>query len=1330
VYASQQLGYQTLFILPKYKIMNIFSRILPVLLVLLWLGGGELYAKEPVGVKRKSQVGFRTSAACLPPSASAELDVNNIRTLLHNGGDMWWDLVTNPRYEVPKGSGRHSIFAGSLWIGGIDEAGQLRVAAQTYRQSGYDFWAGPLTQGGASTEEATCDSWNKMYKINKTEIDAFRADMSDGVKDGDYPNVEAWPAVGNPSTPTDADGNIPEAFGPDGNPFYLAPFVDVDGDLLYNPGNGDYPDVLGDQAVWWVINDKGDVHTETGGEAIGVEIHMLAFAFSTANAINDMTFYQQTVINRSNLTLGQTYMGQWVDPDVGNYADDYVGCDTTKGLGFAYNGDADDEGSVGYGTNPPAVGVDFFQGPLADPGDGIDNNKNGIVDEDGETIIMSKFVYYNNDFSLVGNPEIATHYYGYLRGFWKDGTPIVANGTNGYRPSQDGPETDYMFSGDPCSGIGWTEASAGNPPADRRFIQSAGPFTLQPGAVNEIITGVVWARDFVNDQFGSVCKLIEADNIAQALFDSGFELLDGPDAPNVTISEYDSEIVLNWGYTDDGVRNNFNESYAQADPVLKAQNEADSVFEFQGYLVYQTIDNTVSLSELDNPDRARIVAQCDVIDNVATIINRNETDIEGGGSIIVDEVMVQGANDGIFHSVRVTDDLFATDGDTRLRNYTPYYFTVVAYAYNDVTSDGRKFVLGNGFYELNSATPHPIDFENVGTTIGATYGDGMQVTQTAGVGNGGNFVRLTDETEAAIIANNSTTELVYQGGSAPVEVKIVDPKAVKGAEYQLEITTDLYVRTDTVAIVTNATDTTIVLDSVFAEWVLYERVNNQWESIYQSTYTERNDETPRTQRPIPLVGTDRVIEGHGISVTVRNATPAGDTLETNTGLVGAEVVYDDPSLAWLSGLGDNDDFGGEIWNWILSGQCGEGTSDDCIDDRIFRSLSIYDKNESYENILGGRWAPFAFAREFDNTSSGGDIGPGLPVGSSTTAKNIGATDLINLPSLPDVDIVMTSDVTKWSECMIVETSPNSNLGSGAWQLSGKWSESVNIDGNAIAGTKTRTAHGMGWFPGYAIDVNTGQRLNIFFGESTWDIQNRGDDMMFNPTASFGQNLDRVGGRHYVYVTNLPYDGFASLADSLRNADDVVPSGSKIAFDNGKNLASVYKHVAWVGIPMLARGFDFADFRELPTDAKVSLRINQPFRSREGTSDVPTFTFDTRSVAAATNQTDVAKDALENILVVPNPYYAYSSYEESPLQNRVKITNLPQKCDISIFSLNGHLVRQYKKDSDEPEQIWDLKNHSGVPVASGVYIIHINGFELGEKIVKMFAVMRQVDLDSY
>ncbi len=994
------------------------------LILILTLGMLSMHlmlARAPERAPRRTFNGYRIASDCLPPSASAVLDVNNVRALLHNGGDMWWNLVGDPRYEIPKGSNRHSMFASSLWVGGIDDGGQLRVAAQTYRQSGIDFWPGPLTGGAdggdAATDQATCEAWNQMFKINKTEIDAFRADFSDGVLDNpqNYPNVINWPAVGNPNNPgfdVDKDGFPLEAFRSDGSVLYAAPFVNVDSDpLTYNPNQGDFPDIDGDQAIWWIINDKGNAHTETGGQPIGIEIHMLAFAFTTANAVNDMTFYRQTVVNRSSQVLNDTYIGQWVDSDIGFFSDDYVGCDTLRGLGIAYNGDSDDEGPNGYGANPPAAGVDFFQGPLADPNDGVDNDKDGIVDEPNETIIMSKFIYYNNDFSLRGNPEVAQHYYGYLSGFWKDGTPVVDNFSNGgpgngFPASGAGMPTNYMFSGDACTNVGWTESNADNPPFDRRFIQSAGPFTLRPGAVNEVVTGVVWARGFFQDQFGSVCELVKADNIAQALFDNNFQLLDGPDAPELTISEYDRELLLTWDYPEAvaNVRNNFNESYRQSDPVLKAQGVADSVFEFEGYLVYQLVDATVGPNELNDPDRARVVLQCDVENGIGTIVNRSVNGVSGlPQGVVVEEVMVEGADAGILHSVRVNRDLFAEGSNTRLNNYTPYYFSVIAYAYSDTSSDGRNFVPGNRFYEIVTGLPHPEKIDKGGTVVNATYGEGIDITLVNGSGNGGNFLRITEETEAQILAGNEVSAVTYQGGSAPVNVKIIDPKTVLPKYYRLEVPGKQLVEVREIS--RDTVSQTRVVDSVFAEWILYEGDdpnNIQGDPLFRSTYVKRNDGS--APRPEPLLGTERPIEDRGISISVRDVLPAGDTLDVdgNMGVIGGELTFTDPTQVWLEGLPDNDNVA--VWDWLT-----------LRNERDLRSFSVYDKFGYFSDLLGGTWGPFVLARAFTNAdNASGLVSPGLPVGRDTDNLQIGADQLFNLAELPDVDIVFSSDITKCS----------------------------------------------------------------------------------------------------------------------------------------------------------------------------------------------------------------------------------------------------------------------------------------------------------------------------
>src|SRR5690606_33346268 len=143
--------------------------------------------------------------------------------------------------------------------------------------------------------------------------------------------------------------------------------------------NGDYPKIKGDQSIWWVMNDAGGIKQPTS-PTIGLELQVQAFAFQTGNLINNMTFYEQTLINRGNIVLNDTYVAQWVDPDLGNYLDDFVGCDVGRGLGYVYNGDDLDEGVSGYGVNPPALGVDFFSGPRSDANDGLDNDRDGIID--------------------------------------------------------------------------------------------------------------------------------------------------------------------------------------------------------------------------------------------------------------------------------------------------------------------------------------------------------------------------------------------------------------------------------------------------------------------------------------------------------------------------------------------------------------------------------------------------------------------------------------------------------------------------------------------------------------------------------------------------------------------------------------------------------------------------------------------------------------------------------------------------------------------------------------------------------------------------------------
>ncbi|MCH2197485.1 MAG: hypothetical protein MK081_01780 [Flavobacteriales bacterium] len=405
------------------------------------------------------------AAACAPATALRDLEWNNVRALIETGGSMWQDRSTSrASYEIPKDGGVSSLYAGALWMGGISPDQQLKLAAVTFRGDGNDFWTGPLTtDGAAEIDEAVCEEWDKFFVTVRADSQRHRQyfdALANGTVETEFPDGYVIPQY---FYEYEGNGNV--ALGQD---YFLAPFFDYDGNTIYDPNAGDYPwydflqeidcaerrrtdpvPLFGDQTYFWIFNDKGNVHSESQGEPIGMEIRAQAFAFSTNDEINNMTFYNYVMINQGTQTLGDTYFGTWVDADLGTSVDDYVGCDVQRGLGYCYNGDAVDEPSTsspGYGENPPAVGVDFFEGPYQDE-DGIDNplttDFQDAVDSlgipyrgigigygdnviDNERFGMRRFVYYNNSGNNInGEPSIPTHYYNYMNGIWKNGQKML-----------------------------------------------------------------------------------------------------------------------------------------------------------------------------------------------------------------------------------------------------------------------------------------------------------------------------------------------------------------------------------------------------------------------------------------------------------------------------------------------------------------------------------------------------------------------------------------------------------------------------------------------------------------------------------------------------------------------------------------------------------------------------------------------------------------------------------------------------------------------------------------------------------------------------------------
>lgn len=1356
--------------------------------------GPETLGNSP----KPENTGWR--AACVRPTKQIDMQINNVRARLLTGGDIW----SEAQYIVPKPAPGQlavsALYAGGVWIGGVDRAKNIKLSAVTYRSQGFDFFSGPLDLNG-TTEADVCRDWDRFFVVSGENIRnhinyVLKLEETGGEINCDSisEDIKYWPGQGNDLWREKFEFSLPDQ--------ELAGYWDYDKNGAYTPCGGDWPiieirgcepeknldakELVPDQMIYWVYNDNGGPQTLSGPKSIQMEVQVQAFAYATNDEINDMTFYRYKLINRANEDLIDCYFSMWIDPDLGCYADDYIGCDTSRSLAYVYNEDAVDgssgsscNGTPTYGSTIPILGMDYFRGPLGprvfkvNPTTGeyiyapcLDSNGDTIMENgqvklckvleepepytgNQDTLVelgMTSFTYHEGG---VGAPNPATTdpqrgredgFYNYIRGLWADATPFTRGGT-GFNPGTSTDTIKYAFPDNPNDPKGWSMCSAALPNGDRRTLQATGPLLLQTGAKNELILGVVFVPD-LSYPCPDITKLKYADDIAQALFDNCFNITDGPDAPDITPVELDQELILL--LSNEVTSNNFNEIYSEVDlqaPLLA--NDANK-YKFEGYRIYQLANASVTAQELDDVTKARQVGQVDVKNGVREIYNwtsqSNPLD-PFGTPVWIPTKEVTGEDNGIRTSFRITEDQFALS-NRKLINHKQYHYLVVAYAYNnwqnlnnvDGTGQKRAYLEGRGNIGIDgrpyTLVPRPIVYE----TLQSKYGDGPQVTRLAGEGNPAKFLEMDENMYELIINKTFDGRVLYKSGAGPIDAKVVDPLKIKDGKYRLEITGNFSA---------NSSSATCAFDDS-AVWTL------------SDVTSQSNIKKLLENRPLSVVK-EYIARELGFSITIKSEDDPGYTKKGANGGVGASLTYKNIEGAkWFNTFID----GGNI-----------NRNDTLFTFRnydLVRNANTEDPQAGLSKLGNGFFVPFLSTRYETDTDLDFYLSPAArDVMAYIIAPN---TRSLRYRDLNNVDIVFTSDKSKWSKCIVVETAFSDYISAGFTPIKAsdtapdtknfelRTSPSIDQNGNVIAGT------GFSYFPGYAIDVETGKRLNIFFGEnSVYSGDNAsllignnpiGGDMIFNPSSQiFGETNDLRafvgGGQHYIYVTRMEYDGCAAFADKLkRNASTQV--GPSLI-----NKAKVASAVTWTAFPIPSSPMLPLDKGLIPNDMTYKIRVNNPYgesrkytvdkeRFCETDGDQPVYEFEfkgTESKQLATQEDYVG--ALANVNVVPNPYYAYSAYETSQFTNVIKVTNLPAKAVVTIYSLDGAFIRQYNRDERGailagsnrptstgqvfPDLEWDMKNFKGIPVASGVYLIHIQAPEYGEeRTLKWFGIGRKFD----
>ena len=420
-------------------------------------------------------------AQCPNPQSQIDIQGNNIQARILNGGDLFTSFYEGQFIPNPSSNNSPStIFSAGLWTGGVDPAGNLKLATSTYRtNNSYDYTAGPLSADGM-TDPFTCANWDRHFRITGAEIAAFQLalPLTPAQAIAQFPDIMGWPAKGNNTFSAIWGFDLPQTTQS------LAAFFDANLDGQYRPLDGDYPVVklqgkepfVPAEIIWCVFNDQnsGGTHSNSNGKAIQAEIQLTVWALNCAEhpVLNNTVFTSHKIINRASETIDSTFFAIWVDFDLGCYLDDYVGSNRDLNTFFAYNQDAVDgqpgstcSGTPTFGDAPPVQTVTFLNHPIS---------KLMVINNSG----------FGSQPPGATDPNTPPEIYNYLTGSWRDGAPLTIGG-NGYGGAD---PTDFIFPGDPSDPNAWSMCTANLPFGDRRMLASTKFGQLLPGQVEELNT--------------------------------------------------------------------------------------------------------------------------------------------------------------------------------------------------------------------------------------------------------------------------------------------------------------------------------------------------------------------------------------------------------------------------------------------------------------------------------------------------------------------------------------------------------------------------------------------------------------------------------------------------------------------------------------------------------------------------------------------------------------------------------------------------------------------------------------------------------------------------
>jgi hypothetical protein len=1120
------------------------------------------------------------------------LNYNNITVPVDNKG-----VIAEVNDLGGRSDGKIFLFSGGFFLSGLSGNKQWGNGVMSASRIA-DYVAGPV--GSTAT-----DSKNRMYLV--TALD---------------------PAFG----PSWQDWKDAVAVGAD--------FYDGDHDGVYNPvdknQNGvwdldeDRPDLVGDFTAWCVYNDglAKALRRFTDVDPQGIEIRQSVFGFSSKSVIGNMLFVRYRVVNTGlkNDVMDSVYFSVACDPDLGDYKDDLVGCDTALSCAFTYQSGTDNI----WGANPPCFMVDFFQGPVSYvPGITFtDKNGNGVYDDGidiplksatnvrGKTLgidtikgamnlPLSSFTQYMQSHPTHGDPATQYELRNYLiGGRGKDGLPVNpctwAFGNGSTLPDCKTINPKFMYSGDPVKGAGWLNTT----PQDQRQMSNTGPFRLEKGKPVDIVVAYLIGRG--NTALNSVEVAKQNDVISQKIFDANFPSPEPPVPVRPEVVTGDGFIDINWN-TPEQVK------YRKVDDVLGLDRQ------FRGYYVtaYSTQSKADQINGIQNSQvlayYQKAFTKSDSIKGIYTVLSNGGTELrmpESPENNKLDSALYADPNTGRI-KLRVTKDP-VTGGP--LVKGKEYFFVVTNYTlnYKYLVNNNSKVNDGRAADYLDQTGSGVDEFES--QMMRCVYG--------------------TDMYDPSIAGNSGKHNT--GAGDGAFKYIVADKTKLTGNNYKVDMFIDSASTTySTYWRLTNSTTNTVLIDS--SKTYNFDTTNYSGK-IIEGFLPRVKPVTPVLGSPVYTPEANQwfrdfiVAEGHGVFYKGADLT-AGNFLDVS-------------------------DFGGR--------------STFMRADRMRKIEVRFGKTSKAYRFLTGYKGSAIVSR-----------------GSNTYGEGVSATDTVG-------------------------KGPVGKLGQGfvdvpyqVWVKDSKYNEERQL---ATAFTERRI------------------------------------DLKGNPDGVWNPQDKLLDNKEYIIVLDADYDP---------NGAQKVYTGGKFATASGVDSTVWGDIIKGYTIPVTATGVSDKD-RAIARSPMFNTMYVIGFKALDANAhwtdgdilSVPIMTYPYTGSDQFTFTTalkggmgeDLKKDLFEKVTVFPNPLFAYNpatsytvgAYPDDPF---VTFSNLPTEVTVKIYTLAGTLIRTLTQ-TDKADGVsapflrWNLKNESGLRVASGMYIARVISPKYGEKILKFGIVMPQKQIRNY